>query len=89
MFIEGYSCSEQVFIALSHVLPDILDVCWNLSHPHGFTSQKYPMADRVNLIEKKDRDKRYIKNWQPIPLLNVDKKDNYERSFQKTKKYSF
>ena len=26
----------------------------------------------IKLIEKKDRDKRYIKNWKPISLLNVD-----------------
>ena len=26
----------------------------------------------TKLIEKKDRDKRFIKNWQPISLLNVD-----------------
>ena len=26
------------------------------------------------LLEKKDRDKRYIKNWRPISLLNVDTK---------------
>ena len=28
----------------------------------------------IKLIEKKDRDKRYIKNWRPISLLNVDSK---------------
>ena len=28
----------------------------------------------ITLIEKKDRDKRYIKNWRPISLLNVDAK---------------
>ena len=28
----------------------------------------------IKLIEKKDRDKRYIKNWKPVSLLNVDKK---------------
>ena len=28
----------------------------------------------IKLVEKKDRDKRYIKNWRPIPLLNVDTK---------------
>ena len=28
----------------------------------------------ITLIEKKDRDKRYIKNWIPISLLNVDAK---------------
>ena len=28
----------------------------------------------VKLIEKKDKDKRIIKNWRPISLLNVDSK---------------
>ena len=35
------------------------------------TSQKQAI---INLIEKKDRDKRFIKNWRPISLLNVDTK---------------
>ena len=26
------------------------------------------------MIDKKFRDRRYIKNWRPIPLLNVDVK---------------
>ena len=26
------------------------------------------------MIEKKDREKRFIKNWRPISLLNVDYK---------------
>ena len=33
------------------------------------TSQKQAV---IKLIEKKDRDKRFIKNWRPISLLNVD-----------------
>ena len=28
----------------------------------------------IKLIEKKDRDKRFVKNWRPISLLNVDTK---------------
>ena len=28
----------------------------------------------ITLIETKDRDNRYIKNWKPISLLNVDAK---------------
>ena len=28
----------------------------------------------ITLIEKKDRDKRFIKNWRPISLLNVNVK---------------
>ena len=28
----------------------------------------------ITLIEKKDKDKRYLKNWRPISLINVDAK---------------
>ena len=28
----------------------------------------------ITLIEKKDKDKRYLKNWRPISLMNVDTK---------------
>ena len=28
----------------------------------------------IKLIENKDKDKRFIKNWRPISLLNVDYK---------------
>ena len=35
------------------------------------TSQKQAI---IKLIEKKDRGKRFIKNWHPISLLNVDMK---------------
>ena len=35
------------------------------------TSQKQAV---IKLIEKKDRDKKFIKNWRPISLLNVDVK---------------
>ena len=35
------------------------------------TSQKQAV---IKLIEKKDKDKRLIKNWRPISLLNVDTK---------------
>ena len=33
------------------------------------TSQKQAI---ITLIEKKDKDKRFIKNWRPISLINVD-----------------
>ena len=35
------------------------------------TSQRQAV---IKLIEKKERDKRFIKNWGPISLLNVDYK---------------
>ena len=38
---------------------------------HLSTSQRQAI---VKLIEKNDKDKRFIKNWRPISLLNVDSK---------------
>ena len=38
---------------------------------HLSTSQRQVI---IKLIEKKDKDKRFIKNWRPISLLNVDSK---------------
>ena len=35
------------------------------------TSQKQAA---IKLIEKKDKDKRFMKNWHPISLVNVDMK---------------
>ena len=32
----------------------------------------------ITVIEKKDKDKRFIKNWRPISLINVDTKIAYE-----------
>ena len=45
----------------------------NYSFEHGelSTSQKQAI---IKLIDKKDRDRRYIKNWRPTSLLNVDMK---------------
>ena len=37
----------------------------------------------IKLIEKKGRDKRYIQNWRPISLLNVDVKSVLKMSYPK------
>ena len=38
---------------------------------HLSTSQRHAI---IKLIEKKDKDKRFIKKWRPISKLNVDSK---------------
>ena len=43
------------------------------SKEHGFLSTSQRQAV-IKLLEKKDKDKRYIENWRPISLLNVDTK---------------
>ena len=43
------------------------------SYEHGELSNSQKQAI-ITLIKKKDRDRWYIKNWRPIPLLNVDVK---------------
>ena len=47
--------------------------CLNFAFKKGVltTSQRQAV---ITLVEKKGRDKRYIKNWRPISLLNVDAK---------------
>ena len=56
---------------------DILGPKLLMSHNHAFcqgepsTSQKQAV---ITLIERKGRDKRYIKNWRSISSLNIDAK---------------
>ena len=43
----------------------------SFSHGHMTSSQKQAL---IILIEKKGKDKRLLKNWRPISLINVDAK---------------
>ena len=63
---EFYIC---FFDEISKHLIDAL----NLSFAHGHLSNSQRQAI-ITLIEKKGKDKRYLKNWRPIPLINVDTK---------------
>ena len=43
----------------------------------AFSNQELSASQRqaiIKLLEKKDRDRRFIKNWRPISLLNIDVK---------------
>ena len=50
---------------------------------HLSTSQKQAI---IRLIEKKDKDKRFIQNWKPVYLLNVDLKIISKAFSEKLKK---
>ena len=44
---------------------------------HCFAKRELSSSQKqeiITLFQKKDRDTRFIKNWQPISLLNVDLK---------------
>jgi len=54
---------------LGHLLVDSLNC--SVDNEEVANSQKQGI---IELIEKKSKDKRYIANWRPISLLNVDVK---------------
>ena len=60
----------QVFWpTLGHLLVDSL----NSSYEKGELANSQRQGI-IKLIEKKNKDKRYVANWRPISLLNVDVK---------------
>ena len=63
----------EFYLAFWPLVGKCLVECLNFVHRHGelSTSQKQAM---ITLIEKKDKDKRLLKNWHPISLINVDVK---------------
>ena len=46
---------------------------FNYAHNYGELSNSQKQAV-ITLVEKKGKDKRLIKNWRPISLINVDTK---------------
>ena len=54
-------------------IKDTLFESYTYSKTVGFLSSSQRQAI-IKLIEKRDKDKRYIQNWRPISLLNVDTK---------------
>jgi len=55
------------------LLGQLLTDSFNYSFAHGELSNSQMQAV-IRLVEKKNRDRRLIKNWRPISLLNVDAK---------------
>ena len=52
-------------------IKELLVECYNYCFLNGQLSQDQRLAV-INLIPKKDKDIRYLKNWRPVSLLNTD-----------------
>ena len=68
---DGFT--KEVYVCIFRDLGSILVKTLNYSYDQSELSSSQKQAV-ITLIEKKDKDKRYIKNWRPISLLNVDLK---------------
>ena len=70
----GNDClSKEFYLAFFDILCPNLLKCLNYTFEVGEPSTSQRQAV-ITLIEKKGKDKCYIKNWRPISLLNVDAK---------------
>ena len=70
---ENDGLSKEFYEAFSNELNDP----HLKSFYHAKTYKEFSTSQRqavIKLLEKKDRDKRLIKNWRPISLLNTDLK---------------
>ena len=54
-------------------ISDTLIACFEEIHNSGSMGISHRQAV-ITLIDKKDKDRQYLKNWRPISLLNVDYK---------------
>ena len=55
------------------MLGDVLLSCLNQNFENGFSTTTQRQAV-ITLLEKNGKDNRFLKNWRPISLLNVDLK---------------
>ena len=65
--------TTEFYLAFFDLLGFRLLKCRNYAFSNGELSASQRQTV-ITLIEKKGRDKRLIKNWRPISLLNVDAK---------------
>ena len=65
--------TKEFYICFFNEIVSYLIDALNLSFAYSHLSNSQRQAV-ITLIEKKGKDKRYLKNWRPISLINVDTK---------------
>ena len=63
----------EFYLGFWHLIGECLVNALNFAHEQGQLSNSQKQA-MIMLLEKKDKDRRLIKNWRPISLINVDVK---------------
>ena len=65
--------SKEFYVCFFSDIHEYLTKALSLGFTKGWLSNSQKQAI-ITLIEKKGKDKRYLKNWRPISLINVDTK---------------
>ena len=63
----------EFYLGFWHLVGESLVNALNFANERGQLSNSQKQA-MITLLEKKDKDRRFIKNWRPISLINVDVK---------------
>ena len=63
----------EIYLGFWHLIEKCLVNSLNFAHEHGQLSNSQKQA-MITLLEKKDKERRFIKNWRPISLINFNVK---------------
>ena len=70
--LKSFEKNREFYLGFWHLIERCRLVnALNFAHEHGQLSNLQKQA-MIRLLEKKDKDRRFIKNWRPISLINVD-----------------
>ena len=65
--------TNEFYVRFFNEVSNILSTALSHSFTAGLLSKSQHQA-LITLVEKKGKDKRFIKNWRPISIINVDTK---------------